>query len=88
MSALDDKMKELSARFVARAPEYSATIAKAAEQGDRDAVIEESHRLAGIAGMFGHPAVGKAALALENAARAGGDYSEEAATLIVTLEQL
>lgn len=82
MTPLESKLAELAARFAARAPEEREAIAAALASGDRQWVIDRAHKLAGIAGMFGHPHVSEAALALEEAARAGRDGSTEGARLL------
>ena len=85
MTSLQQKIAELSARFAARAADERDAIADALQTGDRAAIIDRAHKLAGIAGMFGHSKVGEAALALEQAALAGEDCT---ATGDALLEQL
>lgn len=81
-------MAALSARFEARAPEERAGIAAALKSGDNRTIVDRAHKLAGIAGMLGFGAVGEAALALEETARAGGDVAPPAARLFGLLEAL
>ena len=81
MNDMAARMGELSARFAARAVEERAELADAVAAGDREAVRQRAHKLAGVAAMFGHPAVGEAALALELAAERDERLEEPAATL-------
>lgn len=81
MNPLEAKMAELSARFIARAEGERTALAAALAQGDMATVIDRTHKLAGIAGLFGHPQITQAALALEDAAEAGECISEPARTL-------
>ena len=69
------KMAELSTRFAAAAGDHRSALAAARQTNDRAALAEIAHKLAGSAAMFGHPAIGEAALELEEAAEAGADYS-------------
>lgn len=88
MSALDQKIGELSARFAARAPAEREAIAEALQQGNHAAIVDRAHKLAGIAGMFGHPAIGEAALVLEQAALAGEDCTRPGEALLAQLAAL
>ncbi|MGN6499707.1 MAG: Hpt domain-containing protein [Tsuneonella sp.] len=88
MTPLEGKLAELAARFSARAPQEREAIAAALAAGDAAVVIDRAHKLAGIAGMFGHAEVGAAALALEEAVRAGGDGAAEGARLLGLLAAL
>lgn len=88
MTALESKVAELAARFAARAPEERTAIANALAIGDTAALIERAHKLAGVAGMFGHADIGAAALALEETALAGKDYSQRVALLLALLDRL
>ena len=87
MTGLEAKLAELSSRFADRLPEERAAIANAIEIGDRRALIDRAHKLAGIAGMFGRPDIGAAALELEQSAMADADFSEEASQLLDLLER-
>ncbi|GGD65163.1 hypothetical protein GRI62_11510 [Erythrobacter arachoides] len=69
------KMAELSARFAAQAGEHRARLAACAS--DREAIAAQAHKLAGVSAMLGHPHVGEAALALEDKAENGEDYTVE-----------
>ncbi|KLE34610.1 Hpt domain-containing protein [Aurantiacibacter luteus] len=84
--ALAAKMAELSARFAAQAGVTRERLA--AQREDRAAIVAEAHKLAGIAAMFGQPAIGVAALALEERAESGGDYGEEWRQLDALLAEL
>lgn len=88
MSGLESKLAEFAARFVARVPEERAAIAEALAKRDMPALIDRAHKLAGIAGMFGHADIGAAALALEETALAGRDCAREGAALIALLDRL
>ena len=82
------KMGALSARFAGQAAQHRADLAEACKAQDCDAVIAKAHKLAGIAPMFGHAAIGEAALALEDAAESGKLYDAEAAQLDALLARL
>ena len=88
MSALESKLAELAAGFAARAPDERAAIANALATGDTAVLVERAHKLAGIAGMFGHANIGKAALVLEEAALAGEDCTQQGAALLALLDGL
>jgi HPt (histidine-containing phosphotransfer) domain-containing protein len=88
VTALESKLAELAARFAARAPAERAAIASALAASDRAELVDRAHKLAGIAGMFGHSAIGAAALAVEEAALAGEDCSRQGAALLELLEQI
>jgi HPt (histidine-containing phosphotransfer) domain-containing protein len=88
VTSLEQKIGELSARFAARASGERDAIAKALHTGDRAALIDRAHKLAGIAGMFGHPQIGEAALALEQAALAGADCAAPGEALLAQLGAL
>ena len=81
-------MAELARRFASRAEEERAALATAREQGDRDALRDRAHKLAGIAAMFGFPAVGESALALELAAENGEDVEPSALALEALLGEI
>lgn len=80
-------MAELAARFAASAGEYRCAIAAAVAAQDRAAIVHHAHRLAGIAPMLGHPAIGEAAVRLEDSGEAG-DYARDAAALDLLLARL
>ena len=88
MSPVEAKLAELAVRFAARASGERAALAAAVAASDRDAIVERAHKLAGIAGMFGHEAIGAAAFSLEEAARRGTAYSTEADVLLGELDKL
>lgn len=81
------RMAELAARFAASGGEHRSAIAAAVAAQDRAAIVHHAHRLAGIAPMLGHPAIGEAAARLEESAEAG-DYAPDAAALDLLLAQL
>jgi HPt (histidine-containing phosphotransfer) domain-containing protein len=88
VSALNNKLAELAARFTERAPEERAAIASALATADTAAIVEHAHKLAGIAGMLGHADIGAAALALEEVSLAGMDCSQQGAALLALLDGL
>lgn len=88
MSTLESKLAELAARFAARAPAERAAISDALAASDRAALVDRAHKLAGIAGMFGHSDIGVAALAVEEAALAGEDCAQQGAALLELLDQI
>jgi len=88
MTALEAKMAELATRFAARAAQERAALAAELAAGNRGEVQFRAHKLAGLGAMFGHPAVGEAALALEAAAEHGGDMAGPAARLDALLAEL
>ena len=67
-------MAELSARFARQAGEYREELLGADSAGDRTAIRDRAHKLAGIAPMLGHPDIGAAALELEEAVETKSDY--------------
>lgn len=71
MSDVDARMEALRRRFRDRAVADRAAIAAALDDGDRARLLYLVHGLAGIAGIFGHPHVGAAASAVEEAIDAG-----------------
>lgn len=85
MDPLEAKMAELAARFAGRAGEERAALVQALANGDRSALRDRAHKLAGIAAMFGFPAIGEAALALELAAENGEDLETPTKALDVLL---
>ena len=84
---LQRKMADLAARFAASAGEYRSALTTALEADDRANIVHHAHRLAGIAPMLGHPAIGEAAARLEESAKAG-DYAPDAAALDRLLARL
>ena len=88
MTELEGRMAQLSARFAARAPEERAALADALENADCTALADRAHKLAGIAGMLGHPGISDAALALEEALISGRDYRPLATELLARLSSL
>ena len=82
MTDIDSRMSELAARFAARAADERDALAVSLSSGDREEVAERAHKLAGIAGMFGHPEITKAALAVEAAAEEGRPMGAEGRQLL------
>ena len=81
-------MAELTARFAARAQSEHTAIEQALATGDRKAVVQRAHTLAGNAGMFGQPELGAAALELEEAAENGEDMAPAGSRLLALLAAL
>lgn len=82
MSAIESKMAELAARFASRAAQERKVICEAIVAGDRAIVAERAHKLAGLAGMMGHPEITTSALALEAAVEAGRTLEGEGQNLL------
>jgi len=88
MTEIDSRMSELAARFAARAADEREVLAASLASGDREEVAERTHKLAGVAGMFGHPEITKAALAVEAAAEQGRPMDVEGRHLLDLLAAL
>ncbi|MFN6935157.1 MAG: Hpt domain-containing protein [Tsuneonella sp.] len=86
MAEFEAQMAALRKRFAARAVADSGAIRRCLAKGERDALRDLCHGLAGTAGTFGYPAISEAALALEEAVEAGAG-AEALETLSVTLLQ-
>lgn len=86
MTPEQDWLDALKARFAARLKEERIALAELQRRPDRSALIDRSHKLAGIAGMMGAPAVGEAALRLEEAALGDGDHRTELDGLIAAID--
>lgn len=85
MTGDDAWLDPLKAKFALRlAGEGEAFLALAAS-GDRQGLIDRSHKLGGLAGMLGAPAVGEAALRLEEAARSGSSGEGELDALLAAI---
>jgi HPt (histidine-containing phosphotransfer) domain-containing protein len=65
MEEFERRMAVLRERFVERARADAAALQEAAADGDRVALRQLAHGLAGNAGLFGHAELGQAAKALE-----------------------
>lgn len=86
--ALAAKLAELSQRFASRAVDEHVAIKRALDNGDRTAIAQRAHTLAGNAGMFGQTEIGAAALALEEAAETGNELELAASRLLGLLAAL
>lgn len=87
MNPDDVWLDPLKAKFAIRlAGESDAFLALIAAR-DREGLINRAHKLGGLAGMLGAPAVGEAALRLEEAARTGGDWEPELDALLAAISQ-
>lgn len=87
MSTDDAWLDPLKAKFAIRlASERDAFLALAAAK-DSDGVIARAHKLGGLAGMLGAPAVGEAALVLEETARMGRDWATELDALLASITE-
>ncbi len=87
MNSDEDWLAPLRAKFTARLSDELAAFLEAEARGDREAIIDRAHKLAGLAGMMGAPAVGEAALLLEETARSGADHAAPLAGLLAAIEQ-
>lgn len=67
MSAFEDKMEQLRARFRLRAASERDLLTRALNDGDRDEIRRIAHGLAGTAGVFGYGEISRDALMLEEA---------------------
>ena len=88
MTALAAKLDEMRTRFGARAQNDLAAIELALLAGDIARLADITHRLAGLAAMLGHPAVGDAALAVEDAVLANRVCDAQIARLKTLLSDL
>jgi HPt (histidine-containing phosphotransfer) domain-containing protein len=88
VNPLEEKMAELRRRFIARAGEEIAALDSALAANDTDGLIDRAHALAGISGMFGFDALGKAAAELEDAGLAGQPVAEQVGQLRALLARL
>ena len=64
---LQFRLSELRERFIQRMREDRNALARAWDCGDKPAVRERAHRLAGVAASFGFPAIGGAAAEVQDA---------------------
>lgn len=87
-AAFVKKMAELSRRFTSRAADERVALERALANGDRAAILQLAHKLAGNAGMFGQPEIGAAAFALEEAAETGAELEPAASQLLELLSAL
>lgn len=83
----DQRMAGIAARFAVRLTEERAFWAVMSARSDTGIIIDRAHKLAGLAGMVGAPEVGAAALRLEEAVRAGGQFNEELCDLLGAIER-
>jgi HPt (histidine-containing phosphotransfer) domain-containing protein len=67
---------ELVRAYLAKLQDRLGELAKLQDSGDREAVIELCHRLAGSAGLYGLPELGSAAGGAETAVRQGTDLDQ------------
>lgn len=88
MSAFDERMAELRARFVIRAAEQRAQLAAALLASDLEEVRRLAHGLSGSAGVFGFPELSEGAQALEEAVDAGAEDAEVKRLAGALLERL
>ena len=88
MSEFDAKIRELAQRFAARTGVIRVELGEMREANDLVGMEDLAHRLAGIAGMFGHDRIGNAALELEQAVHKGGDIESAADELDARLAEV
>jgi HPt (histidine-containing phosphotransfer) domain-containing protein len=65
VTSFEARMAVLGERFRGRARDDAARIRGALARGELDEVMRASHGLAGVAGIFGHHAIGDAAERVE-----------------------
>lgn len=87
MSADEEWLAPLRAKFAGRLTAEVETLRTALTRRDRETIIDRAHKLAGLAGMLGAPEVGEAALQLEETARSGADYAGQLFQLIAAIER-
>lgn len=87
MTADDAWLAPLRAKFANRLGDELTAFRAAEARGDTEAIIDGAHKLAGLAGMLGSPALGEAALLLEETARSGADHGAALAALIAAIEE-
>ena len=88
MSAFDERMAALKLRFRDRAATDRERIRAALDAGDRGSLQTICHGLAGIAGIFGEPALGDVAEQVELAAERRAPEAELAPLCADLLERL
>lgn len=84
MTAFDERLAGLRARFVARAAQDGVRLRDVADAGDLAEIRRIAHGLAGTAGTFGFPQISDAARAVEEAP---GDLRTPLARLLELLDQ-
>jgi HPt (histidine-containing phosphotransfer) domain-containing protein len=67
MTAFEARLAGLRQRFAAAAAHQAAALQAALDTGDHARAVEVAHHLAGASGIFGYPALGDLASALETA---------------------
>lgn len=85
MSTDDAWLDPLKAKFAIRLTGESDAFLALVAAHDIEGLIERAHKLAGLAGMLGAPAVGEAALRLEETARSGDDWQAELDVLLAAI---
>lgn len=87
MSKDDAWLDPLKAKFGIRLTDECHAFLALVAARDNEGLIDRAHKLAGLAGMLGAPAVGEAALRLEETARAGGDWAPELDALLRAISE-
>lgn len=85
MSVEDAWLDPLKTKFAARLMDEGEAFRAMAADPDCEAIAQRAHKLAGIAGMLGAPAVGEAALRVEEAALSGADCELELEALLAAI---
>lgn len=67
MSGIETAMAKLQQRFLDSTTRQADTLERLAGEGDGAGIRHIAHGLAGVAGMFGFPALGEMALAVDEA---------------------
>lgn len=91
MTNVDERLAALSARFVEQAGATIGAIEQALARQAWADLAGHCHSLAGRAGMFGHPAIGERARAVELAVdeqRSHGEIASLTGDLLAQLEAL
>lgn len=87
MSTDDAWLDPLKAKFALRlASESDAFLALVAAR-DIEGLIDRAHKIAGLAGMLGAPAVGEAAQRLEETARTDGNWGPDLDALLAAISE-
>ena len=94
MSEFEERMAALRARFIERARHDHQALGEALSAQDLAAIRHVAHGLSGIAGMFGHEAIGTAAATVEDLAEAPPETADAASldkavrSLLTLLDQV
>lgn len=87
MKGNDAWLDTLKEKFAARLIDESDALLALASVQDREGLVDRAHKLAGIAGMLGAPAVGEAAQRLEEAVLSDCGYDADLRALLATIAE-